>query len=72
MTKTSVPQTHPPGTGWMDWCWTPPPYGRLVETWRREWQDVEVLRVGDQDPLFNVANLYWRRLSRPRLEPEVR
>jgi hypothetical protein len=62
MTRTSVPQTHPPGTGWSDWCsiWRhgSPYRHRLVEAWRREWQAVEVLRIADLDPGFNVAGLY--------------
>lgn len=75
---TSVPQTHPPGTGWRDWCWPawrpedPSPYRhQYVEAWRREWQCVEVLRVRDMAPEMNVANLWWRPLQRPVLEPEV-
>ena len=74
--RTSVPQTHPPGDGWLDWCWIMPPslspYSHeYVEAWRKEWQEVEVLRVWDMNPLMNVAGLWWRPLRRPQLEPEV-
>jgi len=78
MATTSVLQTHPPGTGWRDWCWPvcgmagPSPYRhRYVEAWRREWQSVEVLRISDMAPEMNMANLWWRPLQQPRLEPEV-
>jgi hypothetical protein len=75
MTRTSVPQTHPPGTGWNDWREVArhhSPYRHhLVEAWRREWQTVEVLRIADLPPEFNVAGLYWRPLQPPTAEPEV-
>jgi hypothetical protein len=76
---TSVPQTHPPGAGWRDWLWLrlhptdPSPYQHVyVEAWRQSWQCVEVLRVTDLRPEFNVAGLWWRAVQSPVLEPEVR
>jgi hypothetical protein len=77
-TRTSVPQTHAPGTGWRDWCSSiyDPDWGvyrhRMVEAWRVGWQDVEVLRLDNLHPAFNVAGLWWRPLSAPKLEPEVK
>jgi hypothetical protein len=75
MTRTSVPQTHRPRTGWNDWREVSrhhSPYRHhLVEAWRREWQTVEVLRIADLPPEFNVAGLYWRSLQSPTPEPAV-
>jgi len=72
MSQTSVPQTHPPGTGWRDWMHQPP-YGiPMVEAWRRSWQRVEVLQPDNLHPAMNVAGLWWRPVSGPLHEPEVR
>ena len=69
---TSVPQIHPPGAGWADWCGSPPyRHYTLVEAWRASWQSVEVIRISDLHPAFNFAGLYWRPLQRPVLEPEI-
>lgn len=72
---TSVPQTHPPGSGWRAWD---NPYApdsplryRMVEAWRKEWQDVEVLRPRELPPWFNISGLMWRPLPVPLLEPEA-
>lgn len=68
---TSVPQTHPPGNGWRDWMYSccdrdgGPYRHHLIEAWRREWQQVEVLRMSDLHPATNVAGLYWRPVQPP-------
>ena len=71
---TSVPQTHPPGDGWHDWCWFSPwgPYSayHLVEIWRRGWRDTQLTNPHAMHPMTNVAGLWWRAPG-PRLEPEV-
>lgn len=66
------------GQGWMDWresVWlgheSSPYQHTLIEAWRPGWQDVEVLRVSDLHPAFNVAGLFWRPVQRPVLEPEI-
>lgn len=72
---TSVPQTHAPYRGakrWRDWCWEPPYFSHtLVEAWRPEWRDAEVIDIRTMHPLMNVAGLYWCPLSAPVLEPEA-
>jgi hypothetical protein len=70
----------PPGKNWLRWDnggmplqpEGPSPYRhRLVEVWRAEWSEVEVLRISDLHPATNIHGLYWRPLPAPRLEPEV-
>lgn len=56
---TSVPQTHPPGTGWQQWLYVSPYRHRLVEAWRRDWQEIEVIPTMGC-PAINVDGLWWR------------
>ena len=76
MTRTSVPQTHPPGTGWNDWREVArhhSPYRHhLVEAWRREWQTVEVLRIADLPPSSTSPACIGVRCSRRPLSRKLR
>jgi hypothetical protein len=73
---SSVPQTHPPLRGakrWRNWCDEPPYLSHtLVEAWRREWPEAEIIDIRRMHPAMNVADLYWCPLSEPVLEPETR
>lgn len=72
---SSVPQTHPPYRGtkrWRHWLDESPVLSHtLVETWRRGWDNAEVIDIRTMHPAMNVAGLYWCPLSEPVLEPEA-
>jgi hypothetical protein len=60
--RTSVPQTRPPGTGWNKWQWRRPTH-LIVETWRREWQEIKVVDVRELHPAVNIWDLHWRPVA---------
>ena len=74
---TSVPQTKPPGTGWVSWqnpyaIKRREPYDYAeVEAWREGWSETKLIDPHDCNPLMNIANLYWRPAG-PALTEEAK
>ena len=46
---------------WRLWDYFPPPYGILLQFWRKEWKDsTHVSFREDLSPEMHIGDLYWR------------